>query len=89
MENPAINITPTVTSIVVMGESHYPHVAAGMCNGSFKEDLRDAPQKALEQLRQINLHNHDHTDAEREVKDNLEEWTVDAEEADDTGGVWG
>lgn len=88
VENPAINITPTVTSIIVKGEAHHPHVDTGMCNGSFKEDLRDAPQAALEQLRQINLHNHDHTDAEREVKDNLEEWTVDAEEAENTGEVW-
>jgi len=87
VENPAINITPTVTSIIIQGDAHHPHVAAGMCNGSFKADLREAPEKALDQLRQINLHDHNHTDAEKQVKENLEEWTKDAD-GTDRGEVW-
>lgn len=67
-------------------EGYHPHALGGGrgCAGDFGYPLREALERAPEQMKQINLHNHNENDAEAEITENLDEYTLD-EDVDD---VW-
>lgn len=57
-------------------EAYHPHaLSTRTCSGSFSEPLEQALEKAVTQMRHIDLHSGGHTEAEHELKDNFEEYT--------------
>lgn len=57
-------------------EAFHPHaLSTKVCSGGFKAPLEEALETAVEQMRHIDLHSGSHTEAERELKDNFEEYT--------------
>lgn len=79
-----LKLNPTVRKIYHDGGYHPHALDWGACGGSFKAPLREALDKAVEQMEQINLHAHNNNDAERDFRDNFEKYTVDDEEQE----VW-
>lgn len=76
-------------------DAYHPHALGyGTCNGSFEADMGEEGLRAIvEQLKQADLHTTNHTDAERDMKDNWKEYikteeTEDGEEEEVTEDVW-
>lgn len=70
-------------------EGYHPHaLSTKTCSGSFKEPLEEALEKAVDQMKQIDLHSFANNDAEREMKDNFDEYTKSEEEQDENLEVW-
>lgn len=57
-------------------DAYHPHaLSTRTCSGSFREPLEQALEKAVEQMKHIDLHSGTHTSAECELKENFEEYT--------------
>lgn len=66
-------------------DAYHPHgLSSGMCSGSFRAEMsQEGLQDVVEQMKQADLHGHAHTDAERELKENFEEYTKGGEDEED------
>jgi len=63
-------------------DAYHPHALdeTRTCSGSFQYPLREALERAVEQVKHIDLHGRGHCDAERDFIQNFEEYTVGSEE---------
>lgn len=66
-------------------DAYHPHALSNNhnCTGSFGQPLREMPERAVEQMKHVDLHDVSHCDAERELKRNFEEFTVGEDETED------
>jgi len=72
-------------------DAYHPHaLSTGMCSGSFRTELsKEGLQEVVEQMRQADLHNSNHTNAERELKENFDEYIkTDEDGNEETEEVW-
>lgn len=87
IEGLAVPIRKTVSKLKYEDAYHPNTLATGVCTGTFREDIRDALDKAVKQMQHIDLHEANNNDAERDFKRNYEDYTKDPEESD-TGEVF-
>lgn len=87
IEGLAVPIRKTVSKLNYEDAYHPNTLARGVCTGTFREDIRDALDKAVEQMQHIDLHDAHNNDAERDFKENFDKYTKDEEESD-TGEVF-
>lgn len=76
-------------------DAYHPHALGyGTCTGSFRAEMgKEGLDAVVEQLKQADLHSRNHTDAERDMKDNWEEYikteeTEEGEQREVTEEVW-
>jgi len=76
-------------------EAYHPHALAyGSCTGNFSADMgAEGLEDVVKQMTHADLHNNSHTDAERDMKNNWEEYikteeNEDGEEEEVTQEVW-
>lgn len=57
-------------------DAYHPHALSyGTCTGSFKAEMgEEGLRDVIDQLKQADLHSRNHTDAERDMKDNWDEY---------------
>lgn len=66
-------------------DAYHPHALdeTRTCTGSFQFPLREAVERAVKQVKHIDLHSRGHCDAERDFLNNFEEYTVGSEEEEE------
>jgi len=65
-------------------DAYHPHaLGRGTCTGSFSDEMsKEGLQNLVDQFKQADLHNSNHTEAERDLKENLEEYTKTDEDGE-------
>lgn len=59
-------------------DAYHPHaLSAGTCTGSWSTGIDRVVDEVVEQLKHVDLHDRSHCDAERDLKQNFDEYTVD------------